>query len=147
MTSFQLPINARDRNAGRFIARVHAELQQAMSEERAENGLTQQALANRIGIDRSAINRYLQGKSNLTLRTVADIAWALNRRLVFELKELKEDGNFLVTFSSEPPDEITSERDVDDSLSSEYEIEYHDGDMPLETKSIGFMLMETTNDA
>lgn len=87
MTSFHYNIGSRAQRAGRFIARVRSELLRVLSEKKSRNGLTQQALAERLGVDRSQINRQLSGESNLTLRTLADLAWAMDMELSFELRE------------------------------------------------------------
>jgi ribosome-binding protein aMBF1 (putative translation factor) len=86
VTSFRIDIGARARKAGRFIGRVRSELLSALSEERDQSRFTQQALATKLGVNRSVINRQLSGEGNLTLRSVADLAWALDREIVFELK-------------------------------------------------------------
>ena len=40
-----------------------------------------------IGVHRSVINRELMGYSNLTLRRVAELAWALGWEIVFSLRK------------------------------------------------------------
>nr|WP_246700220.1 helix-turn-helix transcriptional regulator [Rhodopseudomonas sp. WA056] len=55
--------------------------------EKKRDGLTQQALAKRLGVNRSVINRQLSGESNLTLRSLADLAWAMDMELSFELRQ------------------------------------------------------------
>ena len=87
MTSFQFDVGSRARKAGRFIGRVRSELLKALSERKANAGLTQQALATRLGVHRSLVNRQLSGESNLTLRSLADLAWAMDMELSFELRE------------------------------------------------------------
>ena len=87
MTSFHFDIGARARNAGRFIGRVRGELLRALSERKSEGGLSQEALARKLDTERSLINRQLSGESNLTLRSLADLAWAMDLEISFELKE------------------------------------------------------------
>jgi transcriptional regulator with XRE-family HTH domain len=87
VTSFQFDVGGRARKAGRFIGRVRDELLKALSEKKAKEGLTQQALATKLGVHRSLINRQLSGESNLTLRSLADLAWAMDMDLKFELQE------------------------------------------------------------
>ena len=86
MTSYHFDIGGRAQKAGRFIARVRDELLKVLSEKKRD-GLTQQALAKRLGVNRSVINRQLSGESNLTLRSLADLAWALDMELSFELRQ------------------------------------------------------------
>lgn len=85
MTSFHLSSDPRSRKAGRFLRQVRQELQNALVEEKAKRKLTQAELARILGVDRSVINRQLTGKGNISLRAIADIAWALNRDIKFEL--------------------------------------------------------------
>lgn len=83
--SYQLKIDRRSSNAGRFISRTHRELQNAFS----ESGLKQYQLAEKLNCNKSHVNRVLTGKENLTLRTIADFAWALGYFPKLEL--LKKD--------------------------------------------------------
>jgi transcriptional regulator with XRE-family HTH domain len=87
VTSFHFDIGERARHAGRFIGRVRGELLRALAEKKAKAGLPQQVLAEKIGVERSLINRQLAGESNLTLRSLADLAWAMDMEISFELKK------------------------------------------------------------
>jgi transcriptional regulator with XRE-family HTH domain len=87
VTSFHFDIGERARHAGRFIGRVRGELLRALSERKSEHGLSQEALARKLDTERSLINRQLSGESNLTLRSVADLAWAMDLEISFELKK------------------------------------------------------------
>lgn len=87
MTLFQFDIGDRARKTGRFVGRVRDELVRALSEKRARERVTQQGLAKKLGVHRSLINRQLSGEANLTLRSLADLAWAMDLDLVFELRE------------------------------------------------------------
>ncbi len=85
MTLFRFDIDARSRTAGRFIGRVRRELLRAITEQKRA-GLTQQELARRLEIRRSNINRQLSGEAEITLRSLAELAWALDREITFELR-------------------------------------------------------------
>jgi transcriptional regulator with XRE-family HTH domain len=87
VTSFHFDIGERARHAGRFIGRVRGELLRALSERKSERGLSQEALARKLDTERSLINRQLAGESNLTLRSLADLAWAMDLEISFELKK------------------------------------------------------------
>jgi transcriptional regulator with XRE-family HTH domain len=86
MSSFQITITPSKRAAGRFISRVRRVIQRALAEEANTRGLTQSDLARAIGVNRSVINREIQGTSDITLGRVGELAWALGRRavIVFE---------------------------------------------------------------
>jgi transcriptional regulator with XRE-family HTH domain len=87
VTSFHFDIGSRARNAGRFIGRVRNELLKALSERKQEGKFTQQELAKKLEIHRSLVNRQLSGESNLTLRSLADLAWAMDMEISFELRK------------------------------------------------------------
>jgi transcriptional regulator with XRE-family HTH domain len=93
MTSYVFDIGEKARKASRFIAHVRAELQKALIAEKAARKITQQQIASQIGVNRSVINRQLMGTENLTLRSVADLAWALGWDIAFELKKPPQRGN------------------------------------------------------
>ncbi|WP_407180570.1 helix-turn-helix domain-containing protein [Bradyrhizobium sp. STM 3562] len=67
------------------MGRVRRELLKAITEEKRA-GLTQQELARRLQTARSQINRQLSGEAEITLRSLADIAWALDREITLELR-------------------------------------------------------------
>jgi transcriptional regulator with XRE-family HTH domain len=52
------------------------------------SGLKQQELAEKLGVHRSVVNRRLQGKSNLTLRTIAEMAWAMEMEPKFQMEKV-----------------------------------------------------------
>jgi HTH-type transcriptional regulator/antitoxin HipB len=58
------------------------ELGQLLAKTRESAGLTQEALARKIGSTRSAICRYERHPANLTLSTLEKVARATGRRLV-----------------------------------------------------------------
>src|ERR1700744_1323329 len=87
MTFFRFDIEARSRTAGRFIGRVRRELLRAITEEKVA-GLTQEELAQRLESRRSHINRQLSGEAEITLRSLADLAWALDREIMVDLRPL-----------------------------------------------------------
>jgi transcriptional regulator with XRE-family HTH domain len=89
MTFFRFDIGARSRTAGRLMGRIRRELLRAVTEEK-QAGLTQQELARRLESGRSNINRQLSGEAEITLRSLADLAWALDREIMFELRRPDE---------------------------------------------------------
>lgn len=75
--SYELKIDPKKRAASRFIGKVRKALIMAALDEKAATGVNQQKLAAALGVNRSVINRMLKGESNLTLRSVGELAWAL----------------------------------------------------------------------
>ncbi len=87
MPSYQFAPSARKRKTAKFMTRVLRELQKAYMEEKAERGLTQAHLARLLGVHRAVVCRQLAGSGNLTLRTIADYAWALRRSPEFSMSK------------------------------------------------------------
>ena len=85
MTSFQIAITPNKRAAGRFISKVRRALQRALVIESERSGLSQSDVARRIGVHRSVISRELNGRQDITLGRVAELAWAIGREIEFEL--------------------------------------------------------------
>lgn len=81
-TSYRMQIDGRSRKNGRFVRTVQKELQSALS----QSGLRQQQVADKLGIHKSIVARRLSGHGNLTLRSIADLAWALDHDIEFRLK-------------------------------------------------------------
>jgi plasmid maintenance system antidote protein VapI len=84
--SFQIGLSDRSKVSARFIRRVHREIQKAFS-LRAEEGMTQQQLADKLDVNRATVNKRLLGQDNLTLRSIADLAWALEFEPKFFMQE------------------------------------------------------------
>lgn len=78
-------LDPKDEAVTHFVTLVGRQLQDAFLQRKAEDGLTQQKLAALIGVDRSRIHRCLSGYSNLTLESVAELAWALKGTPNFSL--------------------------------------------------------------
>jgi transcriptional regulator with XRE-family HTH domain len=85
-------------------------LQKQIQEALIESGMTQHAVAEKIGVDRSVINRRLKGKANLTARSVAEFAYALDKEVLttFFDKPMILHANIPVTTSKLDPS--TNER-------------------------------------
>jgi transcriptional regulator with XRE-family HTH domain len=79
-----MPISEKDQRVGRSIYRVQKMIANALLEAKATAGLSQQAVAQKLGVDRSVINRRVTGRANLTLQSLAELAWALDRELVVD---------------------------------------------------------------
>ena len=93
MPSFQIAIKPSRRAAGRFVSRVRTALQRALVEEGERRGLNQSKIAEEIGVHRSVISRELNGRQDITLGRVGELASALGREIEFKLVPQKaRDG-------------------------------------------------------
>jgi transcriptional regulator with XRE-family HTH domain len=88
MPSFQITLTPSKRAAGRFVSRVRRAIQRALAEEEKKRGITQSDLARAIGVNRSVINREIRGHKDMTIGRVAELAWALGRKPIFDLPEI-----------------------------------------------------------
>lgn len=91
MTSFQIAISPSRRAAGRFISQVRRSLQRALVQGEAD-GLNQTRVAEAIGVHRSVISRELNGRQDITLGRVAELAWAMGCEIDFELIRFEQPG-------------------------------------------------------
>ena len=74
-----------------------------------ERGLTRADLASRMGVSPGRISQVLSGGENLTLRTLASIATALDARFEMDLRP-RETGNGAVDATPQPAPAVTAER-------------------------------------
>src|SRR3546814_4253388 len=72
--SFQIVIPNHRRAATRFIGKVRRTLQEALANS---PGIRRTDLADGIGVHRSVITRQLNGKKDMSLGRVAELAWAM----------------------------------------------------------------------
>ncbi|MDO8421742.1 MAG: helix-turn-helix transcriptional regulator [Parvibaculum sp.] len=77
MPSFEYEIGEKSRVGSRFVTHVRNEIQRALATERESAKITQQAIADKIGVNRSVVNRQLTGLENMTLKRVAELLWAI----------------------------------------------------------------------
>jgi len=63
----------------------------ALARAMVENGLSKADLAEKLGTSRAHITQVLSGSRNMTLRTVADLAWACNQRAEIRMEALRQD--------------------------------------------------------
>lgn len=86
----------------RFVARFISKLQRAIQDALIESGMTQQEVADKIGVNKSVINRRLSSDANLTARSIAEFSYAFDKDL--EIKFLKRTARpgTNVVFRQEP---------------------------------------------
>ena len=72
------------------LQEAFAELQEKRREQEDELGINQEIIAERLGKNPSQISRQLRGGANLTLRTLSDIARALEGRVRINIQLFKD---------------------------------------------------------
>ena len=91
MSSYNIHIDPRRKAFTRLISAIHRELAAALERECRARNLTQNDLANTLGVNKSAISRRLGGTSNLTLKSISDLAWALGHDVDFRLVSRRQE--------------------------------------------------------
>jgi hypothetical protein len=87
MSSFVFDIGERSRRVSRVLGKVHSDLQTVFVKEKKKRKITQQGIANTLGVNRSVVNRQLVGTENLTVKSVVELAWAMGWEAKIELYE------------------------------------------------------------
>jgi ribosome-binding protein aMBF1 (putative translation factor) len=77
--SFSIKSNPRRRSYVRLVGEIQRALNGALQEENQARGLTRKMIADLLGKNKSVITRKFAGSSNMTLETLADLAYALDR--------------------------------------------------------------------
>jgi transcriptional regulator with XRE-family HTH domain len=67
-----------------------------------KKGVRKKELAERLGRSKGYITQLLDGRTNMTLRTVADVMWALDSSLKVDVSPLAFESSFLSQSSLEP---------------------------------------------
>lgn len=77
MTSFLFKLDPKDEAAASLFDQVYHQLHKAADQAR-QRGTTLTELADKVGLDKSRVSRMLNGEANLTLRSLAVLAHALD---------------------------------------------------------------------
>jgi transcriptional regulator with XRE-family HTH domain len=95
-------IDKRRRSYLRLVSEIKHALAQALTEEHAERGLTMAEMARILEVDRSHVSRKLSGETNMTLETLADLAYALDRPVKVSLpsRPAQNGANYAQTASA-----------------------------------------------
>lgn len=96
MMSFQFELDEKDEASSDFISDVGEQLQLAFITAKQNDKLNQKSLADKLSVDKSHISRCLSGYNNMTLRTLAELAWALDCELNLKMcpNKLNQTQNF-----------------------------------------------------
>lgn len=60
-----------------LVSKVEGQIRDVFAKRAELEGLTQVAVAEKLGVHRAVINRRLNGRTNMTIETIADMAWAI----------------------------------------------------------------------
>lgn len=78
---------------------IESQLRQAYAKRNEQGKETQSTIAKKLGINRSAVNRRLSGRTNMTIETIADMLWAIGHGIKVEIfdPEDKQSNEHIVT--------------------------------------------------
>ena len=92
--SFQIELDRFDEAYGHFLHDIRDAIQRTFEEEVKTRGLTQQDIADVLGVDRSVVSKRLSGGGNVTLKTVCDLYTAMGRLPLSNYRVSHEDDAF-----------------------------------------------------
>lgn len=73
-----------------LVGKVEGQLREIFSKRSEECGLTQSDIARKLDVHRSVVQRRLKGETNMTLETVADMAWAVGACIDVDIFDPKD---------------------------------------------------------
>jgi predicted XRE-type DNA-binding protein len=90
LPSFRTKVSARRGVYLALSAQVERQLREAYARKFETGQVTQSSIADKLGIDRSAVHRRLAGRTNMTLETLADMVWALDQAIEVRICDARE---------------------------------------------------------
>jgi hypothetical protein len=90
----------------KLSSQIEGQLREAYVKKYEAGVLNQSTLADRIGVDRSVINRRLTGKVNMTEESIADMVWGLEHDIeikIFDPVETKSNHRPPTPIPPAPP--------------------------------------------
>ena len=87
MQSFRTQLDERRRVYVLLAAEIERQLREAYDKKFRAGLATQSSLAEKLGINRSAVHHRLMGHTNMTIETIADMVWALGQAISVKIYE------------------------------------------------------------
>ena len=98
MRSFRKSISDRRKAFLALASQVEGGLRAAYDRRYSEGNENQVTLAAKLGVSRSAVNKRLSGRINMTMETIAETAWALGYEValqIFDPKDRQKNKDYL----------------------------------------------------
>ncbi len=76
-----------------LIGTIESQLREAYAKRHEMDGLTQAEIARRLDINKSVVNRRLNGRTNLTVESLADMLWALKHCIHVDIYDPDDEDN------------------------------------------------------
>ncbi|MCP3475642.1 helix-turn-helix transcriptional regulator [Bradyrhizobium sp. CCGUVB1N3] len=86
----------------KLSSQIEGQLREAYAKKNEAGVLNQSLLAEKLGVDRSAINRRLTGRVNMTEETIADMVWGLEHEIEIRIFDPAESRTNHVLGPSAP---------------------------------------------
>ena len=118
MTYSNSSLDDQRRTYVRLIGEIRHALNQALTEEQKARGLTKAGIAKILKKHKSFVTRKLAGTSNMTLETLADLAFALDRpvRISLPARSPTSGSNQTAPLRTSPPLTYTFENRNDNLM-------------------------------
>lgn len=71
----------------RLAGQIEGQLREAYHRRFNAGELNQSSLAAKLGVSRSVVNRRLNGQTNMTIETIAEMAWALGLEIDVTIRD------------------------------------------------------------
>lgn len=75
-----------------LVSAIESGLREAYAKRFEQGATNKAALAEKIGCDRSLITRRLNGGENMTIKTIADLTWALGHCIEVKITDAADHG-------------------------------------------------------
>lgn len=92
MTAFDLGMTEKEIDGADGVDVVNRRLIGALITRMKDNAMTKSKLAEKLGVHRSQITKWLSGNQNLTARTIGEILGALDYGFDIELKDRRQEN-------------------------------------------------------
>src|ERR1700761_785338 len=92
--SFKSLVSPRRRAYTRLIGSIANALHSALQDEGNRHGLTKSAIAEKLGKNKSVVTRLFAGTANMTLESLSDLAYAMNRSVRVSLEPKSAPSGF-----------------------------------------------------
>lgn len=117
MPSFRTQISKRRQIFLLLASQVERQLRDAYDRRFQEGKETQSSLADKLGVNRSVVHRRLTGSVNMTVETIADMAWALGCGVSLNIFDLEDnqcsDSNYKIAVTDNIAPPRLNQRGVD----------------------------------
>lgn len=89
--SFEFEIDPKEAASAEFMTNVHRILLREMTKAAKQNKVSRTDIARILNVDKSAITRAMNGKSNLTIRSISDLLWAIGAVPEFDAHQPQDE--------------------------------------------------------